>query len=265
MPNAMINGVDLYYECHGAGDPLMLIAGLASDSQSWLPIVEELSRHYQVILPDNRGVGRTKPQDAVTGIRQIADDCMALMDYLGLPSVNLLGHSMGGFVALDWAIRVPERIDKLILAATAAFNSERNNTLFHDWASDLASGDNPERWFINLFHWIFSKHFFKNPKAVNEAVQYAIDYPYPQSALAFTNQVEAIREFDCREKLTNIKSQTLIVCGKEDLLFPPEESIAELQSIPQTTISIVEHAAHSIHMENPEAFIDCVLRFLRKS
>ena len=62
MPNTIINGVDLYYEVHGKGIPLMLVAGLVSDSQSWQPIVKELARHYRVITLDNRGAGRTKPQ-----------------------------------------------------------------------------------------------------------------------------------------------------------------------------------------------------------
>ena len=108
MPSTKVNSVDLYYEIHGIGPPLMLISGLASDSQSWQPVLERLSRHYSVIIFDNRGVGRTKPQDPGISIPRIADDCVALIEHLGLPSAALLGHSMGGFVALDCAIRYPE-------------------------------------------------------------------------------------------------------------------------------------------------------------
>jgi len=262
MPVIMTNGIDLYYECHGKGSPLMLIAGLASDSQSWLPIVESLSQHYHLILPDNRGVGRTKPQDTEASIHHIADDCIALIRHLGFSSVYLLGHSMGGFVALDCAIRYPEYVSKLILAATSAFNSERNNVLLNDWVSYLRSGMDLELWFRNIFYWIFTRQFFENKDTLNSALRYAIEYPYPQSAAAFEKQVKATREFDCRERLQSITQKTLIICGKEDLLFPPEESINVLQSIPETTVSIIEDAAHSIHMENPKAFTDCVLHFL---
>ena len=120
MPNTKINGIDLYYEMNGKGIPLMLIAGLGSDSQSWQPIIEELSRHCLVIAPDNRGTGRTRPQNARISIQQIADDCMKLAKHLGLSAVNLLAHSMGGFIALDLAIRHPDSIDKLILAGSSA-------------------------------------------------------------------------------------------------------------------------------------------------
>ncbi|WP_200797182.1 alpha/beta fold hydrolase [Microbulbifer donghaiensis] len=257
-----LNGVELYYECHGKGQPLMLIAGLASDSQSWQPLVEELSRHYLVILPDNRGTGRTKPQDIDTSIRHIADDCMALLDFLGLSSATLLGHSMGGFVALDCAIRYPARVAKLVLAGTSAFNSDRNNLLFRDWVSYLKSGMNTELWFRNVFYWIFSRRFFEDRETLTDALRFAVDYPYPQSAAAFEKQVDAIREFNCREKLAGINAETLIISGKEDLLFPPEDCIEVLQAIPSTSIRVIEDAAHSIHMEDPQAFTDCVLHFL---
>ena len=240
----------------------MLIAGLASDSQSWQPIVEDLAKHSLVILPDNRGVGRTFPQDVETSIQHIADDCIALLKYLKLPSVTLLGHSMGGLVALDCAIRYPEYVSKLILAATSAVNSERNHALFHDWISYLKAGMEPEQWFRNLFYWIFSKRLFENKEALNAAIRFAIEYPYPQSDIAFENQIKAIEEFNCQQKLPAIKAETLVICGKEDLLFPFEESIEILRAIPRTSVSLIEDAAHSIHMENPKAFVECISRFL---
>ena len=119
-----------------------------------------------------------------------------------------------------------------------------------------------ERWFRNVFYWIFSKRFFENKGALNDAMRFAIEYPYPQSDIAFEKQVKAIEEFNCQENLPNIKVKTWIICGKEDLLFPPEESIRVLQTIPRTNVSLVEDAAHSIHMENPKAFTDCVSHFL---
>ncbi|MFC1461909.1 alpha/beta fold hydrolase [Verrucomicrobiota bacterium] len=262
MPNTIINDVDLYYEIQGKGTPLMLVAGLASDSQSWQPVMKDLSRQYRVITPDNRGVGRTKPSDIDISIQQIADDCIALVRYLGLSSVNLLGHSMGGFVALDCAIRYPEHVSKLILAGTSAFNSERNNALFLDWVSYLESGMNLKLWFKNMFYWLFSRQFFENEKIVNDTIRLATEYPYPQSKVAFRNQVMAVAGFNCMDRLSEISSKTLVFSGKEDLLFPRGESAGLLQMIPGASFSLIENAAHSIHMEYPRAFTDCVLKFL---
>jgi len=262
MPNIAINDVDLYYEIHGVGEPLMLVAGLASDSQSWLPVMEELSRHFLVITPDNRGTGRTVPQDIDTSIRQMADDCIALAEHLGFSSFSLLGHSMGGFIAMDMSIRYPDAIKNLILAGTSTSNSKRNNTLFSDWVSILESGMDKTQWFRTLFYWLFTERFFENSKTVNTALSYAVQYPYPQSAIAFKKQVEALKSFDCFGRCSAITARTLVIGGEKDILFPPDVSAALAQAIPGATLSIIEDAAHSIHMEQSKAFTDRVLDFL---
>jgi len=262
MPNIQVNNISLYYEIHGRGEPLMLVAGLGSDSQSWQPVMEELSRHFLVITPDNRGTGRTVPQDVETSIPQIADDCMALARHLGLSSFNLLGHSMGGFVALDLATRYPDAVDKLILAGTSASNPKCNDLLFSDWASTLESGMDKTQWFHSIFYWLFTEQFFENGDAVDAALRYAVDYPYPQSAVAFRKQVEAIVGFDCFEQLSGVTAKTLIISGQEDILFPPDASASLMQAISGAAFSVIAHAAHSIHMEQPQVFTDCVLDFL---
>ena len=262
MSYLQINGIDLYYEEHGRGTPLMLIAGLASDSQSWLPIVKKLSQHSRVIIFDNRGSGRTKPQDVKTGIQTMADDCIALIRHLDLPSVHLLGHSMGGFIALDCAIRYPKYVSKLILVGTSAYNSKRNNALFSDWSCYLENGMRERAWFRNIFYWIFSKHFFKDPDMVATAVGLATEYPYPQTKTAFRNQVNAIKEFNCLKNLADIRSETLVIFGKEDLLFTPKESSKILHTIPRVKSVFITRAAHSVQTERPKAFIKHVQTFL---
>lgn len=262
MPNIQVNTVSLYYEIHGAGEPLMLVAGLGSDSQSWQPVIEALSRHFLVITPDNRGTGRTVPQDVETSIRQIADDCMALARHLGFSSFKLLGHSMGGFVALNLAARYPDAIDKLILAGTSASNPKCNDVLFSDWASTMESDMDKMQWFRSIFHWLFTEHFFENGDAVDAALRYAVDYPYPQSVVAFRKQVEAIAGFDCSEQLSGVTAKTLIISGQEDILFSPKVSNSLAQAIPGAAFSVIAHAAHSIHMEQPRVFTKHVLDFL---
>ena len=262
MPNIQVNNVSLYYEIHGTGEPLMLVAGLGSDSQSWQPVMEELSRHFLVIAPDNRGTGRSVPQDVETSIRQIADDCIALARHLGFSSFNLLGHSMGSFVAMDLAVRYPSAIFKLILASTSISNSRRNNALFSDWVSTLESGMDKVQWFRSIFYWLFTEQFFENKDTLDAALHYAVDYPYPQSEVAFRKQVDAITGFDCFQQISNITAKTLIISGQEDILFPPDASASIAQAIPGAIFSIIEHTAHSIHMEQPRVFTDRVLDFL---
>ena len=254
--------VDLYYESVGDGPPLLLIAGLASDSLSWQPVVADLAAHYRVITVDNRGAGRTTPQTAATTIRAMADDCVALIEHLGLPSAHVLGHSMGGFVAQDCAIRYPDKVNALVLAATSSVNSKRNNDMFSDWASALADAADRKAWFRNLFYWIFSTRFFNDAAVVDAAIQYALAYPYPQSATAFRNQIGAIAAFDSTKALASIRMQTLVLGSGEDLLFPLDECRKFARSLPNAEFAAIENAGHSIHMENPQAFVKHVIDFL---
>jgi pimeloyl-ACP methyl ester carboxylesterase len=262
MPTLAVNNIDLYYETHGEGNPLLLVAGLASDSQSWQTVMERLASRFLVITMDNRGVGRTQPLDCTTSINLMADDCMTLVRHLGFSSVNLLGHSMGGFVAQDFAIRYPASVERLVLAGTLPANSKRNKDLFGDWASCLDQGVDPELWFRNIFFWIFSPRFFEDERAVAEALRFAVEYPYPQSPIAFRNQVLAIAGFNPTGVLPLITARTLVLAGTEDLLFPPQECAGFAQQLPHAAFKQIDKAAHAIHMENPQAFTEAVLNFL---
>lgn len=263
MANLKIGEIDLYYESHGNGQPLLLVAGLASDSQSWQTVLVELAAHYRVIAPDNRGVGRTRPQDTVLSIGGMADDCAALLRYLELESVHLLGHSMGGFVVLDLAMRYPQLVHRLVLVGTSWSNSPRNNALFSDWARELAGGKDPAAWFRNIFYWIFTARFFEDPAALQAAEQYALDYPYPQCAHGFAAQVRALADYDGAQGLPRIGTRTQVIAGEEDLLFPPELGARLARAIPGAAFTAIEGAAHSVHVEQPGAFCRVVLDFLR--
>jgi pimeloyl-ACP methyl ester carboxylesterase len=257
-----VNGIDLYYEVHGEGIPLLLIAGLASDSQSWQPIVPALTPHCRSIAADNRDSGRTTPLEVSTSIAAMADDCIALVKHLGLRSVNVLGHSMGGFVAQECAIRYPEMIAKLVLVGTSSRCSRRNIDLFADWASALEERIDQRVWFRNLFYWIFSARFFDSRKAVDDAVRLAVDYPYQQTARAFRNQVSAIEAFDRSNDLSRIHARTLVLVGGEDLLFPVRTARDFAAAMPNATVATIEDAAHAIHVEYPGVFTRRVLEFL---
>jgi pimeloyl-ACP methyl ester carboxylesterase len=262
MARLAVNGVDLYYEEHGRGAPLLLIAGLASDSQSWLPALAGLAADFRVILIDNRGVGRTTPLDASTSIRAMADDCVALVRHLGLGAVNIVGHSMGGFIAQELALRYPDHVEKLVLAATGSCGSKRNDALFTGWADALDAGTAPGPWFRDLFRWIFSAGFLADTKTVDDLVRFAVEYPYPQPARAFRNQVEAIAEFDSADQLSRLQAPTLVLAASEDLLFPIESCERFARSIERADLAAIDGAGHALHVEQPAAFNRHVSGFL---
>ena len=169
---------------------------------------------------------------------------------------------MGGMIVQDCAVRYPGYIEKLILSGTSTHLSERSKALLSDWARYLDAGMPPELWYKNIFYWIFSKKFFDNPVNVEASLKYAIEYPYPQSVAAFKNQVQALLDYKSTDGISALQSETLIIAGEEDLFFTMEEVRQLSERIPSSSFSLIKDAAHSIHMDNPADFTDCVVKFL---
>lgn len=263
MPILNRDGVELYYELHGSGPPLLLVAGLASDCLSWQPVAAGLAAQCTVILLDNRGVGRST-QTCETGISLMADDCVALLQHLGVLKASILGHSMGGMVALEVAMRYPEQVDRLILVASAARNPARNNQLFRDWADQYESGADRAAWFRTLFAWIFRSSFFDDQTQVDAALFYLQSYPWPQLPAAFRAQVEAIAGCDLTNLLHNVRHQTLVLAGSDDIMLPLSCSRYLAARIPSASLTVIEEAAHSVQVDQPERFVQEILAFLCK-
>src|SRR5437773_2677329 len=123
MPIIDADGAAIYYESSGNGEPLVLIPGFASGAWSW-SWQAELANEFQIITFDPRGIGNSQPTDrgqlANQSIATFVADVLSLLDVLKIEKANILGASFGGFVAQEFALRFPERVDKLILACTTA-------------------------------------------------------------------------------------------------------------------------------------------------
>ena len=114
---AEVNGINLYYESHGTGRPLILLHGGLGSGEMFAPILPALSEHHQVILVDLQGHGRTADIDRPIDVRLMADDIAALIDHLGLEKPDLVGYSLGGGVAFFTAVKHPQKIGKLVMAS----------------------------------------------------------------------------------------------------------------------------------------------------
>jgi pimeloyl-ACP methyl ester carboxylesterase len=117
---ASVNGLQLYYETHGTGRPLVLLhGGLLTIELTFSPILPSLAQHHQVIAVELQGHGRTADTDRAMSINVLADDVAALLDQLGIAQADVFGFSLGGFVALELAMRRPELVGKLVLASVS--------------------------------------------------------------------------------------------------------------------------------------------------
>src|SRR5438094_10069225 len=117
MSYANVNGINLYYETHGGGRPLVLLHGGLGSGELFVPALSQLAEHHQVVVPDLQGHGRTADIDRPIDVRLMADDIAALIDHLGLDKPDVVGYALGGGVALHTAAKYPAKVRRLVAAS----------------------------------------------------------------------------------------------------------------------------------------------------
>lgn len=257
MPQFDHQRASIHYEITGEGKPLLLIAGTASDSASWGPLLPLLTGR-QLILIDNRGSGRTRVEGPLDHV-EMADDCAALIRHLGLGQVDVVGHSLGGYLGLLLAAREPALVNRLV-TLTAGGMDAKSRVLFEDMAR-LYFTMVPQDWFRLLYQWLFSTPFFANEAVIAAAAEGSTNYPYRQSPGDFARQVAAAARTNDVD-LSKVACPVLGVAAELDLLTPMPFVQALHQKVAQTEYATVAGAAHSIHWEKPAETAGLINGFL---
>lgn len=186
MPTIRVNDINMYYEIHGAGNPLLLIGGLGIDLSELESISSWLAQKYRVLTFDNRGAGRTDKPDTPYSIEMMARDTEELLNALGIERVSVLGISLGGRIALELALQHPEKVEKLLLVSTSA----------------RVRGTRKRRWRLRLLSLLSSIPAFRSK--------------YPQPRYAFLRQFQASTNYNCTDRLHKLQMPTAIMHGKKD-------------------------------------------------
>ena len=202
---ASVNGINLYYEIHGTGKPLIMLHGGFGTFEMFAALSPALTEKYQVIGVDLYGHGRTALTDRPLRFEHMADDIAGLIQHLGLEKADLLGFSLGGAVALQTAIRHPERVNKLVLISTPFKRS--------GWHPEMQTGMTK-----------FAPEFFMNTPIYDTYVRVA---PKPEDfPRLVVNMREALsQDYDWTESVSALKTPTLIIAGDADGL-PPSHAVA---------------------------------------
>lgn len=263
MPFLKLKDIDLYYEIHGEGEPLFLIPGLCGTCDSFSLILNSLSKKFKVITLDNRGAGRSLSKNGNFTIETMTDDLSELISFLGLGKINILGHSMGGFIVQEYAFKNSGKVKNLILSNTARKNSYRNKDLFTCLVKLRNQENFIECWHRMFSQWIFTKNFIDtNPEDYESGITYSMNYPYHQKPQWFEAQVSACNIYDSSRKSRISDCRTLIICGGKDMLICPEESRLLKNSFPCSEISLMEGAGHVPMFENKEEYCKIITEFL---
>jgi len=211
LPKVKVNDINIYYEIHGDGFPLVMIRGLGSNIDWWNPeFLEAMSKNFKTIIFDNRGAGKTDKPDIEYSIEMFADDTIGLMDVLDIERAHVLGLSIGGETIQEIVLKYPERVEKLVLCATTC-GGYRSVAPSPEVVETLMKGaeglDERAEQTIQL---TFTEEFIKNnPDVIERERQVILNNPTPD--FSFQRQLGAAMKFNAGRRLKNVNTPTLIV------------------------------------------------------
>lgn len=254
MPYAKVNGVQLYYELHGeSGEPLVLVHGYTGDITDWEYQVDEFGRTHRVLVLDHRGHGRSEaPADrSLYSIQGMADDVEALVNHVGFDRYHLVGHSMGGGVAQEIALRSQPRLLSLTLHDTSPnFNLSRDErTVKFIAARNILAEQHGMEAVANMPAITQPPPFMSK-----ELMQRKKERLARMSVDGYLGAWNALDQWPgTRDRLGEIRVPTLVIYGELDTyLVRAAKRLAE--HIPNATLVEVPQAAHSPQEERPDLF-----------
>lgn len=263
MPTVKVGDINMYYEIHGEGAPLLLIMGFGMDLTGWMFQVPEFSNKYRVLVFDNRGVGRTDAPDKPYSIRMMADDTAGLMDELSVDRAHIVGLSMGGFIAQELAISHPERVKSLVLATTEpAFDYHFATEVIGSWVAARTEGVTPKTYFSLILPFLFTDKFFDNADRVRMALDTMAANPHLAPAHGLSRQFAACIGHSTRDRLKHLTAPTLVLVGREDILLPVKLSGELASLVPESKLVVLEGGGHGFNAEIADKFNQAVLAFL---
>jgi len=263
MPTVKVNDINMYYESHGEGEPLVLLMGLAGGSSLWERQMEFFSSEYQVITFDYRGVGQSDKPDIPYSAAMLVDDVAGLMQSLGIAPAHVYGLSMGGMIAQELALEYPHVVRTLILGATscggahAVWPSEEMMQILFN-----LPGLPPREAMKAASSLLFTTESLeRNPDLLQQLVTRGAQSP--PSPQGFKRHSEAISGFDTYDRLQQVEVPTLVIAGTEDRLLPPDNSRLLASRIPGAELVFLEGSGHGYIWEADDADV-IVLDFLKR-
>ncbi len=260
MPTVRANGIEIDYRLDGDGpEVLVLVNGLADAKESWAAQVPAFAERYRVLSYDNRGVGGTSAPPGPYTTRLMADDLHALVEALGIGRFHLLGTSMGGMIAQEYAIAHAKRLRSVALCNTYAWPGPYCLRMFQLWRElvpVLGVGFTQRE----ILLWAFTTRFVEERPEECAAVEAELA-ANPQPADAYLAQLSAIETHDTRGRLAAVACPALTLVGEQDLIIYPDLSRRLHDELPRSTWAEVP-GGHACLWELPDAFNAAVLTFL---
>jgi pimeloyl-ACP methyl ester carboxylesterase len=258
-----VNDMEMAYRIYGHGPPLIMIMGFSGTMDFWDPaVLDALSARFKVIVFDNRGMGGTTAGEKDFSIERFADDTAEFMDALKISHAFVLGWSMGTEVALEMALRHPRQVDKLVLyAADCSMKAFPPSPDVLEKLYDT-SGTPQERG-KRAFDLMFPPEWLKtHGEYLQKIFSRSTETSSPRN---IKRQGDAMENWKgCCDRLHQVRVETLLITGIEDVLTPPQNSYWMADRIPKASLVKFENGGHGVMYQFPEKFSEAVIRFLEE-
>jgi 3-oxoadipate enol-lactonase len=257
---AEIDGVKLYWEESGTGEPLLLVQGLGFSSAMWYRIIPALEQRFRVIRYDARGIGRSDVPPGPYTIDLAASDAVAILDAAGVERAHVLGVSLGGIVVQEIALTYPQRVASLMLGCT---HPGGDGTTWPDddvmnmiRSRTTASPEDAARASIP-----FAYAPTTPPDVIEEDIRRRLELP--TTAEGYTNQLSGGLGYPgTRERLPKLSMPVLVFTGDLDRMVPPANSDLLAREIPSAKLVVIPGAGHVVFTDAPDAVTDVVISFV---
>lgn len=250
-----IDGLDVHYYTAGQGEPVVVIHGGGGDARTWWDNIVELSKKYTVYAPDLPGYGGSQPLGGTYFIPELSEFVEKFAGKLGLEKFHLVGHSLGGGVALNYALRSPHRIKKLVLVSSLCLGRE-----IALWVRLLSipalirSIGALTVAILKGMKWLLMRML--NP------VQ--IIMPLSPASVAVGGSITTFKQqkLVLQNRLAEVNVPTLLVWGAKDPIVPVRHAYAAARVIPDCQVKVFENRGHNVHRDELKQFSDIINGFL---
>ncbi len=263
MPKISLDDADIYYETHGDGEPLILIPGLGTGLWLWYKQVPAFAQSFRTVIFDPPGVSRSDNQREAFTIRALAGTIAKLLDSLSIERAHVLGASLGGFVAQEFALCYPHQTESLVLCCTSAGGARHvppPASVLEAYAANFHLSVN-ERIRRNLLLSFAPRYVAEHAAEVERVISMRLSNFVPDEV--YLSQVRAGQTFDADGRVSRIATPTLVITGDADLIVPIENSATLAAAIPRSKLVLIPGGGHMVFIEEAETFNAAVIQFIK--
>lgn len=258
---ASVNGIQIHYAIEGEGPWLTLSHSLACNLHMWDPQMSELTRHYRVLRFDTRGHGRSSAPAGAYTLEQMADDVKGLLAALGIEQTHWAGLSMGGMIGQVFALKYPGVFGSMTLADTTSRYPAEAAAMWGERIKIAETQGMAPLVDVTLGRWFTAGYRASAREAVEKIADSIRSTPVP----GYAGCCHAIPQIDVTRRLKEIRCPTLVIVGDQDAATPVAMAREIQEALPGSELAIIPSAAHLSNVEQPRAFTDALLAFLKKA